>query len=154
MRIHIILFLAICGLLPLNAQEKCFKRFTKIFELDSVTLLRNPAMGWMLYEEGASFEPKSKNYDPNISIQTCSGIPARRWFLISQFERQNIFNRSGDILRNIKITATIIQTAIFFPIQKNFWLAHGTFKNKQDFFIGIKIRYRKFSSIPTYANVW
>ena len=63
MRIHITLFLFLCGLLSVKAQEKSF---TKTFELDSVTLLRNPAMGWMLYEEGASFEPKSKNYDPVI----------------------------------------------------------------------------------------
>ena len=76
MRIHITLFLFLCGLLSVKAQEKSF---TKTFELDSVTLLRNPAMGWMLYEEGASFEPKSKNYDPVIFWEEMDEVNASKY---------------------------------------------------------------------------
>ena len=47
-------------------QKDATPQFSKSFELDSISLLRNPAMGWMLYEEGASFQEEHKNYDPII----------------------------------------------------------------------------------------
>src|SRR5699024_6949399 len=38
--------------------------YHKVFTLDSISLLRNPAMGWILYEEGVDFLENSEKNNP------------------------------------------------------------------------------------------
>ena len=79
MRNLITLLLAVFGLLNLIGQENSSPKFNKTFELDSVSHLRNPAMGWMLYEEGASFQDEHKNYDPIIFWEEMDEVNAAKY---------------------------------------------------------------------------
>lgn len=65
-RLSIIYLIIIFGILTLNGQDNPPNQLQKAFTLDSVSHLRNPAMGWVLYEEGASFKEQDTNYDPKI----------------------------------------------------------------------------------------
>lgn len=65
MKFFPVFILILFGSLNLTAQNQS-SQFHKTFTLDSTSHLRNPAMGWVLYEEGASFLEEAKNYNPVI----------------------------------------------------------------------------------------
>lgn len=52
--------------LTVVGQRSSSVEFNKKFTFDSISHLRNPAMGWVIYEEGASFLDKYKNYNPVV----------------------------------------------------------------------------------------
>ncbi|SKB80510.1 Beta-galactosidase [Salegentibacter holothuriorum] len=73
------LVILITGFLQLSAQNNALNEFHKSFTLDSVSHLRNPAMGWVLYEEGASFLEEHKNYDPEIFWEEMDEVDAANY---------------------------------------------------------------------------
>jgi len=66
MRLVGIFVLFILGFSSALAQNNPSSQYNKSFVIDTVSNLRNPAMGWVLYEEGASFLKKEKNYNPEV----------------------------------------------------------------------------------------
>src|SRR5690625_989420 len=63
---HLLILVALTNSFGISAQAKQDHQINKTFTLDTVSYLRNPAMGWVLYEEGASFSEKSMHYNPTV----------------------------------------------------------------------------------------
>ncbi|WP_430812901.1 MULTISPECIES: hypothetical protein [unclassified Carboxylicivirga] len=71
-----VLWCVLCTFLDGFGQIIENQTWQRSFKPDTTTLLRNPAMGWMLYEEGASFLEEAKAYDPKVFWEEMDEVDA------------------------------------------------------------------------------
>ncbi|MFV0270069.1 MAG: hypothetical protein ACK5HZ_00045 [Macellibacteroides fermentans] len=79
MKKYICLLVYICASIQLGSSS-VGKRFMVSYEPDTLSILRNPAMGWVMYEEGWSFKPSHRQwYDPVRFWQEMDAVQAHQY---------------------------------------------------------------------------
>lgn len=76
---YIFLLVFVCVYLQSGCSSVA-RKFVVAYEPDTISILRNPAMGWVMYEEGWSFDPMHRKwYDPVKFWQEMDEVQAHQY---------------------------------------------------------------------------